>query len=676
MSVTAHLQNTQRRLRLAASLYAAGLAMAGFGTTRLLLALLAPALSAGISWAMALLFGATVWWFEFVRRGARHLSLERSALWVEEHVPGMQYALVSMLTAPASPQALERTIDHQSWRRAERRSLSTALWRFAALALAGASVWLGSSFLPTVDRDRGISAGGIPVRTGAVVILKVRVTVVPPAYSGLPRQALRDPETVRALVGSHLTLDVTDSATTLRLGNGVAPSTPSAGGRRSEMPVLRRTQAVTIVSPHGSRVIVVDVRPDSSPGVTMTRPVRDSILPVATGTIALGATLHDDFGLAGASFEYIVSSGDGESFTFHTGTVGTRPFGGARDSELAAVVSLDALQLKPGDIVHLRAVARDGNDVTGPGIGRSETRTLRIARSGEYDSVAVEGAAPPEDDKSLLSQRMLINIAEALRKRRKALPRERFVSEAATIARDQGRLRRQVGDIIFSRLGDNPGGGEARGDVDEGRPLTKEDLLKAAEAATVVGGGVLDFANDETPVTAVNRPLLEAYNAMWDAGRELGVAEPERALPHMYLALAAIQRARSAERLYLRGKAPRLVVDVARVRLQGKDRGASSVRTARSATDTARLSDLRRFASAVKRLTTVPVAAVDSLLVLRVSLLERNAGAARALDAAIGALRAGGDATESLIRSRRALEWDRVTTDSVSRWNRWGGGTP
>ena len=122
--------------------------------------------------------------------------------------------------------------------------------------------------------------------------------------------------------------------------------------------------------------------------------------------------------LTTASFEYIVSSGEGESFTFKSGTLGGRQVDTRRTLRLAASLGLDALGLKPGDMVHLRAVARDGNTVSGPGLGASETRVLRVARAGEYDSIAVEGAPPPEADKSLISQRMLIILTEALDKRR------------------------------------------------------------------------------------------------------------------------------------------------------------------------------------------------------------------------------------------------------------------
>ena len=100
--------------------------------------------------------------------------------------------------------------------------------------------------------------------------------------------------------------------------------------------------------------------------------------------------------------------------------------------------------------------------------------------------------------------------------------------------------------------------------------MTPDELLAAANAATQASAGATDFEGDETPVVAVNRPLLEAYNAMWDASRSLEVGEPGARAPAHARALAAIQRARNAERLYLRGKAPTVIVDIAKVRLAGK----------------------------------------------------------------------------------------------------------
>ena len=134
-------------------------------------------------------------------------------------------------------------------------------------------------------------------------------------------------------------------------------------------------------------------------------------------------------------------------------------------------------------------------------------------------------------------------------------------------------------------------------------------------AATQASAGATDFEGDETPVVAVNRPLLEAYNAMWDASRSLEVGEPGAALPPMRAALAAIQRARNAERLYLRGKAPIVIVDIAKVRLAGKrDDAASSPRAPRAALDSSSERRAQRFDGAINMLVSNPAAAIDSFL--------------------------------------------------------------
>jgi hypothetical protein len=146
-------------------------------------------------------------------------------------------------------------------------------------------------------------------------------------------------------------------------------------------------------------------------------------------------------------------------------------------------------------------------------------------------------------------------------------------------------------------------------------------------------------------VVAVNAPLLEAYNAMWEAGRELEAAEPKRALPPMRRALAAIQRARQAERVYLRGRPPAVVVDVARARLQGADKGAANVRQPRTPGDDPGSRLGARLTAAIALLGRAPEAAVDSLTLLRVDALGGSPALAAALDDATTRLRDGRDAT-------------------------------
>jgi hypothetical protein len=387
--------------------------------------------------------------------------------------------------------------------------------------------------------------------------------------------------------------------------------------------------------------------------------------------IGLRAQLRDDVGLRDGAFELIVSSGQDENFTFRTTTLGRRAFAGANEATLEARLSLDSLALKPGDMLQLRAVARDGNTIGGPGLGSSETRAIRVARAGEYDSVAVEAAPPAEAEGQVLSQRMLINLAEALERRRARLPRPTVLEESRRIAADQRKLRKRVGDIVFQRLGGEPLSEEGS-DEEHPAKLTPEELLKRAEEATHANvGATMDVEGDETPILAVNKPLLEAFNAMWDAGRSLEQGEPGRALPAMRRALAAIERARQAERIYLRGRPSAVIVDVAKARLAGKDKGASSELAAPPAADPVARRRAETFARATALLARDPSAAADSMLVLRVNALGNAPALAAALDDAARTLRKGDARAIELAwaRLRRALGGPLVRRDSLSGWS-------
>lgn len=647
-----------------------------------------------------LVVAVATWW----RAAAHALTHERTALWIEEQEPRLRFALVTALgdeIAPPVRDALERAIGTVHWQGPAR----AALWRALRGPAAVATLGLAALFiLPPLARHASTAAEGPASRsTGApagAALGALQVELVPPPYTGLAIERWTDPAMVRAYPGSRVRLRGLGGAAGVRAARDslALAVEEGTGGWRAEFGTgaaraLVRVERVGVGGvdagrqdgePGGgdARLLAIEPLVDSAPTVTLRLPVRDTVLRVARGRLDLAADVHDDLAIAGAAFEYIVSSGAGERFTFRSGRLGALSVVGGRSAALRATLSLDSMGLAPGDVMHLRAVARDRNVVSGPGVGTSESRTIRIARADEYDSVAVDQAPPPEVDKSLLSQRMLITMTEALVRRARTLERNAVTAESRRIGRDQARLRKQVSDIIFARLGDGAEGagehfhGDGHGhDESESLrtgPLSPEALLKAAEKATQISGSPTDFEHDETPVVAINRPMLEAYNAMWEAGRELEGGEPARALPPMYRALAAIQRARAAERLYLRGAPPRVVVDLARVRLQGKDTGTPAARLARPARDSARGPLLARFGRAVDALATPASAGagIDSLIVLRLAVADRLPAAAQALEAAIGALRASRVATEELRRARRALDDALVAGDSLPAWGR------
>ena len=620
---------------------------------------------------LALLLGtltgvASTWW-SYRRIRGPGFGVPAVSLWIEEHEPSLRYRLVTAVEGHVP--SLEQGLTGIDWSPAVRGATRQALFGPGMAVLAtGVLLAASISFAPTVSRLASrVTSGNRP----GLGPLDITVDVIPPGYARQRAQSLRNPPVIRALVGSEVRITLAGSAA-FTLSAGDAAVAAGSAWRVTPQPIALRVQ-----SGDNSRLIAVDPVPDSAPSVQIREPARDTVLAVPNGTFALGADLRDDIGLERAAFEYIVSSGSGESFTFASGMIGARSLDGSASSTIAGRLSLASLNLKPGDFVHVRAVAYDRRPDTAAARGVSETRTIRIARTGEFDSVSVEAAAPPEADKAILSQRMLINMAEALVRRRSRLPRTTFSGESRSIARDQARLRKQVGDLVFARLGDDASGEHFHGDGHEHegqelRPaMTPDELLKAAEnAAAAATGRVLDFEGDETPVVAVNRPLLEAYNFMWEAGRELDQASPERALPAMYRALEAIQRARAAERLYLRSRPPRAVVDVDRVRLQGKEKGTPAAREPRSLATGAARDALARFARVVRLASADPSTAADSLLLLRIDLLGTiPPAAATAAAEAADALRNGGDATASLAIVRRSLGRPVTAGDTLPRWS-------
>ena len=612
-------------------------------------------------------------------RARRVFSLESVALWIEERRPALRFALVTVLDprfAGGSLPELERAVSRAHWRSSVPRALARAVVLPSTILLValGMRAILPSGIVARVEAPRSGDSLARPPRGDVSLgsrLTPLVATVTPPAYSGLNAVTLEEPGGITALPSSSLELQGRGSPAGIevRLGEAVLHAAGTAGRWRVIFAMPRRPSVVRLRDGSETRVIVLEPRPDSAPVVTLVKPARDTVMREARGALPLAANASDDFGLGALWLEYIVSSGEGESFTFRSGVVRRVAAAGERRATVTAALPLDSLMLRPGDVVHLRAVAVDVNTATGPDTGVSETRAMRVPRASEYDSVAVEGAPPPDVGSSELSERMLIQLAEALERRRPGLARAVVVDESRRIGVDQARLRKRVGDIIFIRLGESSGAEES-GVEERTGAMTPEEFLRAAEEATEgAEEHALDFEGGETPVVAVNRPLLEAYNAMWDAERDLGIGEPGAALPHMRAALAAIQRAREAERAYLRGRPAKVVVDLARVRLAGDiDSASASARVARARLATTAARNAARFDAALALLPSSPTVAIDSLLLLRVDALGDAPPFAAALAAAVDALRRGGDATAALARARRVVAGAPRVRPHASDW--------
>jgi len=563
--------------------------------------------------------GVILWW------GRRARSLGHVALWVEERQPELRYALVAAVDPRFSVAELSRElvenasgadvegIVRRSVRRAVGRALVSCAIAGAVLALLGPRDLLRAA--ATEFARRTGSRAGAPM---ASRLTPLRAEVLPPRYSRLPDQTLVEPTTVAALIGSGVAFKGNGPASgvTLAVGTDVRPAAEGTVGWSGTLVMPKDPAVVTLRDRQYQRLVVLAPRVDSAPNVMLRLPVHDTTyqtVPRGLLTVEAGAT--DDIGLAYGYFEYLVSTGSEESFQTAASESPREEFNNARSGMVHATINLDTMKLVPGSVLHIRAVAFDYNDVTGPGKGVSETRTLRIAE--KPDSTSITAAPPLPIDSMWISQRLLNMKTDTLIRTERKLAHEEFSHRSSGYSNAQEDIRRRVLAVV-ALLEDNGVGGS--------------------------------FFTDESKL------LRQAADLMWSAREDLGVAQPDSAMPYMKQALKILDDARMAYRYYLRGILRPVVVNIERVRLQGKDSTATAPLLPRAVPPDVRAGLAARIDAAVRLYRLAPEAAMDTLTYVRVAALTAAPVVAGALDTALVALRRGIGVDSALARTRRLLE--------------------
>lgn len=583
------------------------------------------------------------------------VSFGRVALWIEERVPALQYSLVTAIEGdyPGFSGSLESTVEKQDIGQVTFAALRRTL--LPALTAVGIGALLLHVSPSAVFGGGGLFHGLGDTRAGAVALAgsrldKLGVRVTPPAYTGERPKDLDDPSSVTALPGSRILVNGDGASTgiTGSIGNSPITVAGSEAGWSASLVMPAMPAALTFRDRSYDRIIVLDPRTDNPPKIVLTSPVRDTTLRVAQLVVHLNATATDDIGLGAGYFEYLITTGSGEVFNARTLSTPIVRFGGSRSGSMTATLNLASLKLGEGDVVSIRAIAEDGNTLSGAGLATSDTRTIRIARASEYDSLAVDAAAPLPIDSSAMSQRMLIAMTEKLVREQTAITRQELVKRSTEIGDLEDRIRKRVHEILFETE-------DRFGKEQPGEPLPSIEEMEPADDVT----------------EAKNPDLSDAFSALWQAVRSLQIAEPGPALPPMRVALRALDRARLANRLYLRGTPPKVIVDLSRVRMTGKEKGSGSTRAPRPATDSAQLQLERRLSDAIELIPRQPASAIRAFTLLQVDALSVSPSFAAALSETIDAFRKGRDATLPLLRARRALSGN---TSGVPGLPSWSGG--
>ncbi|MEI7436639.1 MAG: hypothetical protein WCL16_07525, partial [bacterium] len=118
---------------------------------------------------------------------------------------------------------------------------------------------------------------------------------------------------------------------------------------------------------------------DQRPAVAISQPGRD-VQAYAGATIPVTIEVNDDFGVASATLLAKVH----DAAQPQTVAVFRYPVPGASRVREVVALALPALAAKPGDLIHVWAVAEDHNTLTGP--GRSETRAFTVVVTQSHEA--------------------------------------------------------------------------------------------------------------------------------------------------------------------------------------------------------------------------------------------------------------------------------------------------
>jgi len=558
-------------------------------------------------------------------RGRAARSIEHVALWIEEREPDLHYALVTAIDDTLAPPELNRSLhaaaEHadidgivsHAWRRTLGRGALACVLLFAVLAVLRPSDLIRAAGRELVKRATPRPA---PPMANRLLALSARVT--PPAYSRLPAKSIEEPSNVAALIGSRVSLEGKGPPDGVTAMFGASQLAAREGERGWAVGVMMPKDPVVLMLRDRAYKRLLSLEPvtDSSPDVRLRLPAHDTTYQtVPKGKLEIDAGLADDIGLNYGYVEYLLSSGSEESFDTKLINGARMPMGNARASSLHVTIDFDTLKLSPGSVLHIRVIAYDYNDVTGPGKGVSETRTLKIAEP--VDSTSINAAPPLPIDSMWISQRLLNMRTDTLIRTKRSMQHEEFVHRSSGYSNGQEDIRKRALAVI-ALLEDN---------------------------------GVGDSFETEA-----SKMLRQAVDLMWTAREDLGVAQPDSAMPIMKKILKILDDLRLANRYYLRGILKPVAVNIERTRLTGKDSAAANARTARATLDDPQLVLAARIDAAAALAHVAPAAAADTLMYIRVSALKSAPAVAGALQTAIDLLRKGAPVDSALARTRRALE--------------------
>ncbi len=479
------------------------------------------------------------------------------------------------------------------------RRTTIALWLAAAILIAAIALWPDRTVPggPLSPAHEGATRPGIPALTAQ------RLTIVPPAYTGLPPRALGTLD-ARVPAGSRLewTLAFAPDPTTAALAvlNGTPTPLAHAGETWTATRIADRSLLYRVVARGGQPAPPlhrIDVILDQPPRVRLVTPTA-TLIQMSPGqrTWSLSFEATDDYGVQPvAALRFVVAQGEGENVRFSERTVTLRGTGDSRHRIFAITIAIAGTGFtEPGDLVAQLTVA----DARAPSPQRVAGPSVILRRPPASGAESgLEAMTRRTMPAYFSSQRQVIIDAEALLADRPRPAPDRFLARSESIADDQRLLRMRYGQFMGEEVGGGATNAMPTSDAEEtsapAAPATDEHAGEPPQAAPQFGQETAivetyGHTHDESEAATLLDPgtratLRQALDNMRQSETALRLGDPRRALPFAYKALRFIKQVQQATRIFLARTGSQLPpVDLAR-RLTG-DRSDMAAHTLASTT--------------------------------------------------------------------------------------------
>jgi len=457
--------------------------------------------------------------------------------------------------------------------------------------LAGAAAMLAIEYAPQFMQARAPAAvaASAPAGDTAAGVAETRLSIEPPAYTGLSRRTESSMD-VQAPVGSQLSwslrLSAPAQAVALVRHDGQRVELRSSGGRWQAEQTLQESMLYRLEVDGSAidkgRLFRIDALADRPPEVQVLAPEKTlTVLTAEQPEWQLRFDARDDYGLSNATLNLTLAQGSGENIEVHEQTLELEGRGDAKHREYTATLKLKDLKFEQGNDLIARLVVSD-NRQPEANRARSASFILRWPAETSTESEGMDGFTQKTLPAYFRSQRQIIIDSEALIAERGSLAAEAFAERSDSIGVDQKILRLRYGQFLGEEF--EPGAGAEAHDADEaahtdeaqdqgkaeGEAATQQSALEKAhghdegssepanagfgrsEDVLHEFGHAHDIAEAATLLDPKTREILRAaLNEMWQAEAELRVGAPDRALPYEYKALDYIKQVQQATRIYL-----------------------------------------------------------------------------------------------------------------------------